>query len=130
MVEVIFELIRRLTIFMVISKMILYMDIGKGYEKYTKLFISFMVIVQLISGISSLWSKDNFQLMADGSSYYDLWKGEMSNFEERLIYFQNQMEEKKDSFLKQETERMEKAAENNSDIKYEQKIYIEQIKIE
>lgn len=115
---------------MVISKMILYLDIGKGYEKYTKLFISFMVIVQLVSGISSLWSKDNFQLMAQGFSYYDIWKKEMNDFEERLVYFQNQMEEKKESFLKQETEKMEKAAEDSGDLIQEQRIYIEKIKIE
>ena len=132
MTEIIFELIKRLTVFMVISKMILYMDIGKGYEKYTKLFISFMVIVQLISGISFLWKKDNLKEIFQESSYYELWKEEMDDFEERLVYFQKDMEGKRELFLKQEEERLTEAgkAEGSSEMGATGKIIIGEIKIE
>ena len=117
---------------MVISKMILHLNIGKGYEKYMKIFISFMVVVQLVSGISSLWNRDYFKSLIDGSdSYYRLWEEEVNVFEEKLIRFQNEMEEKRKLFLQQENNRLSEAGKKEeSGIGSNLNISIDKIRIE
>ena len=85
MAEVLLEILKQITIFMIIGKVILNLGMGRGYEKYTRMVIGFMVIVQFWVGINSVRdSLREYKLYESNKNFYSSWKREMKEFEEDL----------------------------------------------
>ena len=94
MIQILLEILKRVTIFMVIGKVILNLGMGKGYEKYTKMVIGFMVVVQLWAGINSTVQLIKERKIPDFKiSFFSQWELEMEVFEKELRRQQKEIEE-------------------------------------
>lgn len=132
MIEALLEVLKRITIFMVMGKIILNLGMGRGYEKYTKIVIGFMVIVQLVAGITSTWNTMKEETLQDtASSFYDSWKKEMKEFESQLRIQQKEIESSWREYGKEEEKKQkEKEEKKNQQRENEEKgIEIEKIQI-
>ena len=79
---------------MVIGKVILNLGVGKGYEKYTKTVIGFMVIVQLWAGVNTTLQLIKEKKIADFKTpFFSQWEQEMEGFEKALRAQQKVIEE-------------------------------------
>ena len=123
MIEAFAEILKRVTIFTVMGKIILNLGMGKGYEKYTKIIIGFMVIVQLwagINGILNIIKKEKIGEYERG--FFDSWVKEMEEFENELQMQQKEIEKNWINYGNEEKKEIREKEENQ-----EEKIQIEQI---
>ena len=82
MFQMFLENLKQLSIFILISKTILYFGIGKKFEKYSKLILSFMVVAQFIFSIGSyLKPESKFLNLWSKEQYYQQWEEYMSELE-------------------------------------------------
>ena len=89
------ENLKRLTIFIVISKTILHFGIGKKFEKYLKLILSFMVVAQLVFAIGSCFHSNRG--IMEGMTiegYYARWEEYMQVLDEEYEKGQSTLEDK------------------------------------
>ncbi|MBR4982764.1 MAG: hypothetical protein IKY94_09410 [Lachnospiraceae bacterium] len=85
MVAVFLELVKRVGIFVIIGQTILHFGIGKAYEKYIKLVISFMVAAQIVFAFGAYFEKDRFVAGKWGEEYYyENWNQSMKALEEEF----------------------------------------------
>ena len=94
MLDSILEIIKKATVFMMIGRVILNLGIGKEYEKYTKLVISLMVVLQVWSGMKSVvqtfWVEG---IITSKEQFYRTWSEESKKFEKELYEQQYKIEE-------------------------------------
>ena len=120
MMEILLEVLKRVTIFMVIGKVILNLGMGKGYEKYTKMVIGFMVVVQLWGGINTALQLIKEKKIPDFKSPFFLqWEQEMETFEKELRAQQEEIEEQWMEYDKTVETKQEKKPEEGSKIMIE-----------
>ena len=130
MAEVFIGLVKKIVIFLVAGQTILHFGMGKQYERYVKLIISLMVVVQLLSAGFGFFSPGKERELLAGeermiSSFEERWKRNMEEFEERLYQKQEEFEGgwRKQDLQPQETEAGEAQTGQNQ-------IIIEEIKIQ
>lgn len=122
--ESVLEMIKKVTVFMMIGKMILNLGIGKEYEKYTKLIISLMAVIQIWSGVKNMVQTISVEgIFTEKNQFYEAWEEERRRFEEQLYEQQGYIEE----IWNKEEAKKEEAEQNSSDKGI--KIRIEKIKI-
>lgn len=93
MFAVFLENLKRLSVFIIISQTILHFGVGRKYEKYVKLVLSFMVIAQLVFSLTSYFYSGN--RLRDGFSkekYYLQWEEYMKGFEKEYTILQDDFE--------------------------------------
>ncbi len=74
--------LKRLSIFIIISKTILHFGIGKKFEKYLKLILSFMIVAQLVFALGSFFQQDKgFLAGLSKENYYEQWEKYMGELE-------------------------------------------------
>lgn len=89
------ENLKRLTTFIVISKTILHFGIGKKFEKYLKLILSFMVVAQLVFAIASFFHDNRgFMEGMTKEGYYTQWEEYMQILEEEYEEGQSALEDR------------------------------------
>ena len=94
MLDSILEIIKKATVFMMIGKVILNLGIGKEYEKYTKLVISLMVVLQVWSGMQSIVQTLSVEgIITSKEQFYETWEEESKRFEKELYEQQFKIEE-------------------------------------
>lgn len=132
MLEISLEMMKETTVFLMIGKIILNLGVGNQYEKYTKLVISFMAVLQLWSGMRTAFSTISIEgVIKEKQQFYQDWKEETRKFEEQLYEQQSEIEER---WMTEDEEGKELQTEQEiesgePDIKAERKIEIESIRI-
>lgn len=121
--EIFLGVLKKVTVFMIIGKTILNLGVGKEYEKYIKVIMAFMVILQIWAGINSTLQVMSFQ-KKEGSDFYTSWQEEMKNFEQELRFHQKEIE---DTWMEYEIQQQEVGEDKSS--QQEDNIQIEKIKI-
>lgn len=91
--EIFLEVLKKVTVFMIIGKTILNLGVGKEFEKYIKSIMAFMVILQIWAGINSTlqvgWRENE---KGDKGDFYSSWEEEMKDFEQKLRLQQKEIE--------------------------------------
>ncbi|MBR5579634.1 MAG: hypothetical protein IKW28_11670 [Lachnospiraceae bacterium] len=117
MIQILLEVLKRVTIFMVIGKVILNLGVGKGYEKYTKTVIGFMVIVQLWAGVNTTLQLIKEKKIADFKTpFFSQWEQEMEGFEKELRAQQKVIEEQWKEYDKTTESKKEEKGEEGEKI--------------
>lgn len=92
MLSLFLENLKRLSIFIIISQTILHFGVGRKFEKYIKLILSFMVVAQLVFAISSYFNLDRGVMRGiSKENYYEQWEQYMSALEEEYKIQQSSM---------------------------------------
>ena len=95
MLSLFLENLKRLSVFIVISQTILHFGVGKKYEKYIKLILSFMVVAQLVFAISSYFDLDTgFIRGISKENYYNQWEQYMVGLEEEYKLQQSSLDQR------------------------------------
>lgn len=84
MLSVFIELVKRVGIFVIIGQTILHFGIGKEYEKYMKLVISFMVVAQIVFAFGVYFNKEQSAVWGRKEEYYESWNRNMKALEEEF----------------------------------------------
>ena len=82
---------KRVGIFLIAGQTILHFGVGKQYEKYVKLMISFMAAAQLIVGFGSL-----FQETTEGGLTRIFAKDFEQKWEEHILHFETELGKKQE----------------------------------
>lgn len=106
---------------MIIGQTILHFGIGKEYEKYMKLVISFMVAAQIVFAFGVCFDKDRSVLWKWGEEeYYENWNRNMKALEDEIQKKQRSVNMKlQKRFEKQESMIYEEKDNNGSSIRIE-----------
>ncbi len=95
MLSLFLENLKRLSVFIVISQTILHFGVGRKYEKYIKLILSFMVVAQLVFAISSYFDLDiGFIRGISKENYYNQWEQYMVGLEEEYKLQQSSLDQR------------------------------------
>ncbi len=95
MLSLFLENLKRLSVFIVISQTILHFGVGRKYEKYIKLILSFMVVAQLVFAISSYFDLDSgFMKGISKENYYNQWEQYMVGLEEEYKLQQSSLDQR------------------------------------
>ena len=95
MLSLFLENLKRLSVFIVISQTILHFRVGRKYEKYIKLILSFMVVAQLVFAISSYFDLDSgFMKGISKENYYNQWEQYMVGLEEEYKLQQSSLDQR------------------------------------
>lgn len=120
MLNVFVELVKRVGIFVIIGQTILHFGIGKEYEKYMKLVISFMVAAQVVFAFGVYFDKDHSVVWGGKEEYYESWNRNMQALEEELQRKQLSVNTKlQERFEIQSTIVKEKKTDNGNRIRIE-----------
>ncbi|MBQ3105684.1 MAG: hypothetical protein IJC59_07500 [Lachnospiraceae bacterium] len=110
--ELFVDLVKSVCIFLITGQSILHFGIGRGYEKYVRAVISFMVAAQLISGFFVMTGKKG------GFEMEDLIRGFEQDLEDMEQYLQSmeetlreRVDEAQKEFAPGEADGMEEAGE-------------------
>lgn len=124
MFSVFLDVIKRIGIFIIVSQAILHFGIGRKYETYMKLVVSFMVIAQIIFSFGIYLGKEGETVFfVSEEEYYEQWNENLKRMEENFKNKQKDMEyELKENSLHEG----EKTEEKNPDYR----IQIEKIVIQ
>ncbi len=124
MFSVFLDVIKRIGIFIIVSQAILHFGIGRKYETYMKLVVSFMVIAQIIFSFGIYLGKEEKTVFfVSEEEYYEQWNENLKRMEENFKNKQKDMEyELKENSLHEG----EKTEEKNPD----RRIQIEKIVIQ
>lgn len=96
MLSLFLENLKRLSVFIVISQTILHFGVGRKYEKYIKLILSFMVVAQLVFAISSYFDLESGFMMRGMAKekYYEQWEQYMVGLEEEYKLQQSSLDQR------------------------------------
>ena len=100
--EVFIGIAKRVGIFLIAGQTILHFGVGKQYEKYVKLIISFMAAAQLILGFGGL-----FQETTEGGLTKLFAKDFEKKWENHILQFETELEKKQEQLEKQLTEEIQ-----------------------
>lgn len=84
MLSVFLEMVKRVGIFIIIGQTILHLGIGKEYEKYMKLVISFMVAAQIVFAFGVCFNSQGAEVWKWEEEYYENWNRNMKALEEEF----------------------------------------------
>lgn len=94
MFQIFLENLKRLSVFIIISQMILHFGVGKKYEKYLKLILSFMIVAQFVFSVASFFhSGTGLMDIMSKEKYYAQLKEYMVVLEEEYGRQQSVLEE-------------------------------------
>ena len=120
MTDIFLEFIKRVGIFVIIGQTILHFGIGKKYEKYMKLIISFMVAAQIVSAFGAYLKKEQTALREWGAEdVYENWNRNMKVLEEEFQEKQTELSRNLQKRLEKKETEQAKEEENYGGIKIE-----------
>ena len=93
MFSIFLELVKKVGIFVIIGQTIMHFGIGKQYEKYMKLLMSFMVAAQVIFAFGIYFKHENESWnMMSAEEYMEAWDVCMRELEERIESSKGELE--------------------------------------